>query len=109
MTSPGQRRELLTFQHKAADENGDLVGGWTDGCVRWGRALARTRGEVVLGQRVQGLQPLEVAIPFDPDTLQITTAWRLVWNGAVFDIKALAPDEERTEIAILAEANQTNG
>jgi hypothetical protein len=109
MTAPGQRRELLTFQHKAADENGDLVGPWVAGCVRWGRALARTHGEVVTGQRVQGLQPLEVAIPRDPDTMPITTAWRLLWNGAVYDIKAVAPTEDRSELAILAEANQTNG
>jgi hypothetical protein len=109
VTTSGQRRELLTFQRRGADENGDLTGPWTDVCSRWGRALARTKGEVVLGQRVQGLQPLEVAIPRDPDTMQITSAYHLLWNGVVFNIKAVASSEDRSEIAILAEADQTNG
>lgn len=110
MTPAGQRRERVTFQQRDVDENSDHDGPWIEpGFTRWARAVARTRGEVILGQRVQGLQPLEVTILRDSQTVQITTAWRLLWKGAVYNIKAVAPTEDRAEISILAEADQTNG
>lgn len=110
MTAAGQRRERVTFQQRAADENGDRTGPWEEpGLSRRCRVLARTRGEVVLGQRLQGLQPVEVMVVRGSSTRQITTAWRLTWAGAAYNIRAVAPTENRAEIAILAEADQTNG
>jgi head-tail adaptor len=109
MTSAGQRREHPLFQARGLDDNGDPTGAFEDRFFRWARVVPRTRGEVVLGQRVQGLQPAEVYVLADSDTRQITSAWRMVWRGQVFNLRAVAPSEDRSEIAILAEADQTNG
>jgi head-tail adaptor len=109
MAQAGLRRERLTFQQRATDENGDRLGDWETGFLRWGRALARTRGETALQQRLQGLQPLEVTVLRDSETLEITTAWRLLWNGTPYNIRAVVPSEDRREMAILAEWDQSDG
>jgi head-tail adaptor len=109
MTAAGLRRERPLFQAKALDENGDPTGAFEDRFFRWARVVPRTRGEVVLGQRVMGLQPAEVFILADRDTRKIDSGWRMVWRGKVFNLKAIAPSEDRAEIQILAEADQTNG
>jgi head-tail adaptor len=108
MTPAGKRRERLTFQQRAVDENGDRLGDWELGFQRWGRAVARTRGEAVLQQRVQGLQPVEVTVLIDSDTRQINTAWRVLWNGVAYNVQALAPGEARDELNILAQADQSD-
>jgi head-tail adaptor len=109
MTAAGLRRERPMFQAKAVDENGDPTGAFEDRFFRWARIVPRTRGEVVLGQRVMGLQPAEVFIRADRETRAINSGWRMLWRGQVFNLKAVTGTEDRAEIQILAEADQTNG
>jgi hypothetical protein len=105
----GPRRERVTFQQKAVDENGDRLGDWEGpGITRWARLVHRTRGEVALQQRLQGQQPTEVTILADSETRTITSAWRMVWNYLPYAIQAVAPGEDRSEITLLAVANQTD-
>lgn len=108
MIGAGKRRHRLRFQQRGLDANGDRLGDWEAGFQRWARMLSRTRGEGVLQQRLQGVQPAELTVLADSDTRQITTAWRMVWNGAPYNIRAVAPDEAGAEIHILAEADQSD-
>lgn len=108
MIGAGKRRERLAFQQRGLDANGDRLGDWEPGFSRWGRVLSRTLGEGVLQQRLQGRQPAELTVLADSGTRQITTAWRMVWNGTPYNIRAVAPDETRAEIYILAEADQSD-
>ncbi len=109
----GARRERLTFQQRSLDSNGDRLGDWEEigqgGLRRWGRTVARTRGETALQQRLQGLQPVEVTVLRDSGTLEITSAWRMVWNGVPYNIQGVAPDERHHELHILAQADQSDG
>lgn len=108
MTPAGQRRERVTFQQRGADANGDRLGPWEDGFVRSARVVARTRGETALQQRLQGLQPVEVTILRDSASRAVTPAWRMLWNGAPYNIQAVAPTEDRRELVVLAQADQSD-
>lgn len=113
MTPSGKRRERVTFSQRTTDSNGDRLGDWEEvgqgAFKRWARVVARTRGETVLQQRLQGLQPAEVVVLRDSSTIEITTAWRMVWNDVPYNIQAVAPTEDRREISILAQADQSDG
>lgn len=108
MTPAGQLRERPIFQQRSIDENGDRLGDWETGFARWARIVPRTRGEVALQQRLQGIQPVEVTILKTPASLEITSAWRMVWRGTPYNIQAVAPSEDRREITILAQADQSD-
>lgn len=104
----GKRDQRVTLQQRTADLNGDLLGAWNTGITRWASVVARTRGEVALEQRLQGLQPVEVTILADSGTVEVTTAWRLVWKGVPYNIMAVAPNPDRAQITLLAQADQSD-
>lgn len=108
MTGAGKLKERVTFQAQEIDDNGDRLGDWEDGFTHWARVVMRTRGEVALEQRIQGVQPVEITVLNDSATRDITTAWRALWNGQIFDIEAIAVSEDRRERVILAQSKQTN-
>lgn len=110
MTPAGRRKERLRFQRRGLDDNGDIgAGAFEDIFGRWGRVVARTRGEAVVAQRIQGIQPIEVTLLADSATRQITNAWRLIWKGQTYNITAVAPTEDNADITMLAQADHTNG
>ena len=108
MTPAGKRRERPIFQQKAIDENGDRLGPWEEGFSRSARIVPRTRGEIALQQRMQGIQLVEVTVPRDSATQEITSAWRMVWHGTPYNIQASTPSESRREMNILAQADQSD-
>jgi hypothetical protein len=71
--------------------------------------VARTRGEVALEARLQGLQPIEVTVLRTDDTLAIANGWRVVWEGRAYNVKATAPDETHKFLVIAAEFDGTSG
>lgn len=108
MSGAGKRSERPRFQQRGVDANGDRLGDWEPGFARWSQVLVRTRGEAVLQSRLQGVQPVEVTVVADSETVEITTAWRMVWKTVPYNIRAVAPGEKRDEIVILAEADQSD-
>lgn len=109
MTPAGQRRERVTFQDRALDAEGEALGDWTAGFARMARVVARTRGEEALQQRLQGVVPVEVWVLDDSATRTLTTAWRMLWRGAAYNIAAIAPSEDRREWQLLARNDQSDG
>lgn len=114
MTEVGQLRERVTFQQKALVDNGnpgggDRTGAWGGDVVRWARVVARTRGEVALEARLQGLQPIEVTVLRTAETLAIANGWRVLWEGRPYNVKATAPDESHKFLVIAAEFDGTSG
>ncbi len=103
MPGAGQLRERITLQRRTADANGDLLGPWADIATVSARVVPRTRGETALQQRIQGHQPVEATIRLTSQTRDVTNAWRFLWRGQAHDIQAVAPDERRTFLTILAE------
>lgn len=48
-------------------------------------------------------------VRFDIRPRQVHPQWRIVFRGRVFDIKSIAPSNDRSEMAIIAVAGLTNG
>ena len=61
------------------------------------------------GQRLVGLNPVAVTVRLSRASAAVTSAWRMVWRGGVYNIKTLSTTADRSIIDILAEADQTNG
>jgi head-tail adaptor len=57
---------------------------------------------------LQGVQPLSVTIRASSATRQITNAWRLMWQGVAYNIRAIAPDERGVFLNLMAEADQSD-
>lgn len=81
MPTSGQLRDLVTFQMRGStqDEYGnEQTGPWTDAfTVRANIAAARGREEV-LAQRLQGVRPVEIAVRWSSQTVQIAPEWRAI-------------------------------
>jgi|SRR5579864_4779078 len=98
----GVLRETVTLQQHALDANGDRLGPWMDIFEAPARVLSRTRGEVVLQERLAGTQPVEVTLRLDRFSAQVDTDWRIVWLGWPYEITAVAVDEIAASLTILA-------
>lgn len=109
MTEAGQLRERIVFQRRGVDENGDRLGAWSDDFSVAARVRAMRGTEPVIQARLQGVQPLEVTVRWQPKTRQVDTGWRLTWQGRPYNIRSVAPDETRQFIALIAEHDQSDG
>lgn len=111
MTTTGQMRERVRFQQKTLDANGDPLGPWDpDGLLVWARVVSMKGSEPVLQQRLLGIQPVAVTIRYSRAAAQITSAWRMVWEGQPYNIVAPpSSDERRAFIEIVAVADETGG
>lgn len=108
MTGTGLRRERVTFQQRSVDDNGDRLGDWEAGFDRWARVLALRGGEPVMQARLQGQQPIQVTALATSRTRGVTEAWRILWNERPYNIRSIAPGEDRDEIVFLAEWDQSD-
>jgi head-tail adaptor len=110
-TSIGKLKDRVRFEPRILDSNGDPTGAFTlEGSLTVpALVVAKLGQEVVVGQRLVGLQPVGVTIHRTRNSRQITTAWRMIWEGQVFNIKTAVRSEDRAFINILAVADQTNG
>lgn len=109
MSRAGERRERVTFQQRGLDANGDRLGAFASDFSRWARVQALKGGEPVLQSRLRGVQPVQITVLRDSDTTTVTTAWRFTWNSTDYNIRAIAPSEDRSEIVMLADDDGSNG
>lgn len=107
--SAGQLRERPTFSQRSLDENGDRLGDWEQpGLTVWARVTPLKGSEPVIQARLQGVQPVSVVVRSSTATRAITSAWRMMWQGVPYNIEAIAPDERRAFISIMAKADQSD-
>lgn len=92
----GARNAKLSFQRRTADDNGDRTGPWetvvTIVCKLAFLNLKRN-SELVLQERLVGVQPVDIVVRSTKLTRQITNAWRVLnaENAAeVFNIRTVA-------------------
>lgn len=108
MTQAGRRKERVTLQARGPDANGDALGDWMAGSAFWARVRPLKGSEPVMQQRLQGIQPVEITVLSCAFTRDVTSAWRAVWKGQAYNIRAVTPGEGRDEIALLAERDQSD-
>lgn len=106
MQGAGALKDLVTFQKRALDANGDALGAWEAG-FSTATEITYLRGtEPVMAQRLKGVQPVILTVHEYGLTRQITTASRAV-NARnvtqVFEIRNCAPAKKPGFLDILAE------
>ena len=104
----GKLRERLTFQKRLQkdDDTGNPLDDWEDQFTVAARVFYRRGGETVLAARLEGTQPVEITVRHSSQTMLVTPDWRAVDarnTASVFNIRAAAPDEKRTQIVFMAE------
>jgi SPP1 family predicted phage head-tail adaptor len=93
-------RERVTLEAplRVPDGAGGADIGWSEVATLWARVETRGGGEVPAGERLEARRRLEVTIRFRAD---VTPAMRLVWRGAVLDIRAVADSDGRRRFLTL--------
>lgn len=108
MNGAGIRIERIALQARAPDAFGALLGDWETGFKVWARARPLKGSEPVIQARLQGVQPYEFTVRSMARTRAVTEAHRVFWKGRPYKITAIAPTEDRADIAILAEWDQSD-
>ncbi|WP_416056946.1 head-tail adaptor protein [Stenotrophomonas maltophilia] len=106
----GDLQNRIRFERKTIAR--DPLGGqdkpvWAEVVSVWAKAtnnLAATTEAVAAGADRYREQ-----VRFDIRPRQVDPQWRIVFRGRVFDIKSIAPNNDRSEMAIIAVAGLTNG
>lgn len=112
--SAGELRELVAFDQIAESDSsyGLMAGEWEE-MFRTAARIKNLRGsEPVIAQRLQGVQPAVIKVRSFSDTRLVDASWRVrnVRSGAVYNIRAVTPDERGFYIDLLCEAGvATNG
>lgn len=103
----GELRERLAFSQQAAqsDGQGGETTSWADVFTCAARVRPKLGGEEVTAARLAGRQPVMITVRYSSDAVQITTDWRArdVRSGDVYNLRAVAPDERKQWVEILAE------
>jgi head-tail adaptor len=108
--SAGSLRSRVMLQQRRLDDNGDRLGDWetvSSGATDhawWAEILALRGGEPVMAQRLQGVQPVIIAVRANPTTRAIDNAYRVIGvpDRQVYDITAATLTMDRAWVEILA-------
>lgn len=107
----GRLRERITFSERETgsgvpDGYGNYEGQWVFRFTVAARKRYLRGGEEVLGQRLQGTQPVLLTVRSSLETRQITTDWRATdaRTGEHYNIRTISPGERRDYLDILVEA-----
>lgn len=105
MTTAGELTRRVTFQSRAPDENGDLLGDWVDVVSRWARITPNIGGEGVIDQRIEGNQPVVIYVRRDLETKVIDNSYRAVDAldpATVWNVASVIRNEREDMMEILA-------
>lgn len=92
------------------DGSGGTDDGWTTAeagsHICWASFRFLRGGETVMAARLSGKQPVVVGIRRSTDADAITPAWRMrdLRTGAVYNVRAAVPTDDRAMIELLCEA-----
>lgn len=102
----GALRDRVALQRRSLDANSDPLGPWATVEVRRAEIINLRGGEGVQAQRLQGLQPVVVAVRADTLTRSVDTAWRAVneRTAQVYDITSVTETNDRAWVEILGVA-----
>lgn len=106
----GDLQHRIRFERKT--DSRDPLGGpgkpaWAEVVSVWAKAtnnLAATTEAVAAGAERYREQ-----VRFDIRPREVDPNWRIVFRGRAFDIKSIAPSNDRSEMAIIAVAGLSDG
>jgi SPP1 family predicted phage head-tail adaptor len=106
----GELQHRIRFERKVTTRDplgGDSVVTWEPAGEAWAKAtnnLGATTEAVAAGADRYREQ-----VRFDIRPRQVDPGWRIVHRGRSFDIKSIAPSNDRSEVAIIAIAGVSDG
>lgn len=108
----GRLDRLATFQRRteAVDGYGNTLSDWSPAFTRPCHVLYKRGGETVQAARLEGRQPVVVTVRRDPETDTITSDWRCLIDGRVYNVREYpTPSENRLYLEFLAESGVASG
>lgn len=102
----GQLDRRVTFQSfvMIEDDMGGVVQGWEDRFTIWAHIRYLRGSEAVMQARLASKAPVIITVRSSTASRTITSEWRAVIGGVVFDLKEdPRPSEDRTWLETLAE------
>lgn len=104
--SAGELNYLASFDAPTSVPNGQggTITGWSEQCTVWAGVQFLRGGETVQAARLAGRQPVVVRVRAYSVTSQITPAWRMRIGGAIYNIRAIVPSDDRAFYEITAES-----
>ena len=112
MTSARDLRELVTFEGRRIDANGDPLGPFEPLFEAWAKLVWLRGSETAAQARLEGRQPVAIVVRSNATTRQVTPAWRAVLTNdddQVLNITSVAPAKDRGFIEILATMGGATG
>ena len=104
---PGQLDRRVTFQSfvMIEDDMGGVVHGWEDRFTLWAHIRYLRGSEAVMQARLVSKAPVIITIRSNAASRMITSEWRAVIGGVVFDLKEdPRPSQDGGFSEMLAEA-----
>lgn len=112
MSRSADMRDLVDFEVRREDTNGDPLGPFEPQLTTWTKIIWLRGSESAVQQRLEGRQPVAIVVRATAATRRITTAWRAVMTHSPdqeFNITSVSPAKERGFIDILAVTGGATG
>lgn len=103
---PGQLDRRVTFQSfvMIEDDMGGVVHGWEDRFTLWAHILYLRGSEAVMQARLVSKAPVIITVRWSAQSVGITSEWRAMIGGVVFDLKEdPRPSEDGRLLEMLGE------
>lgn len=106
MATAGSRRERISLQRRALDQNGDPLGPWVEQAQCAAELRNLRGGEQVMGQRLQGVQPVLLTVLASQVSRLADNGWRAVNTRSrqIYDITSAVLSDDRGEVVMTATA-----
>ena len=99
------RRATFQRPFEERDADGMLVQRYDAQFTVWTHVRFLKGGETVMQSRMQSKSPVILTVRRSPDTERITSEWRAVIDGRVYEVREdWRPTEDRLFVEMLAEA-----
>lgn len=98
----GRRRHPLELQKltRVSDGMGGWQEGWSTIATEWAAVDSVSGDEYFSAAQLQTLLSAKVTMPYRAD---LTTEWRLIYHGKQYNVKAILPNNDMSEMTLLCE------
>ncbi|HAU79620.1 MAG TPA: hypothetical protein DCW96_02950 [Stenotrophomonas sp.] len=106
----GELTSRIRFERKVTERDplgGDVASRWETVASVWAKTTNNLAATTEL--IAAGADRYREQVRFDLRLRTVEPAWRIVFRGKVFDIKSIAPSNDRSELAIIAVAGMSDG
>lgn len=106
----GELTSRIRFERKVTERDplgGDVASRWETVASVWAKTTNNLAATTEL--IAAGADRYREQVRFDLRLRMVEPAWRIVFRGKAFDIKSIAPSNDRSELAIIAVAGISDG